>query len=132
MERPKDKSISNSADRASLVEKRGESPMKLKIVCVAIAILFILMMGTAGASVRSERVIHGSTRYNREVSGMLSELGKRLKGRAPEEKLREKFSSLNGKERALILSLYKQMKRTESGPGREIAVSLIMALLVLS
>jgi len=104
--------------------------MKLKIVCFAI--LFILMTGTAGASVRSERVIHGSTRYSREVSGMISELGKGLKGRAPEEKLREKFSSLSDKERALILSLYKQMKRTESGPGREIAVSLIMALLVLS
>lgn len=104
--------------------------MKLKSLCIVL--ILVLIIGAVPATAYANHPDRNTGRFRKDITGMISELSRRVEGRVPEEKMREKFSSLSREERLLIISLYEQMERTESGPGREIAVSLIMALIVLS
>lgn len=104
--------------------------MKLKISLITVVFILSTMsaFATSYTGPRNPRI----ARERSEISGMLSVLSKRVEGKVSAGKVREKFFSMSREKRALILALYRQMERTESVPGREIAVSLIMALIVLS
>jgi len=104
--------------------------MKLKLLIIAalLSISAVSVQASTGSIHRTSR----SDRERIEVSGMLSTLSERVEGKVPAGKVLEKFMSLRAEDRTLILSLYRQMERSESETGREIAISLIMALIVLS